>query len=305
MIKPVKHPPARSKSLNVLGNRVRYIEDSEHENHHGKIVLPSRNYKCGGQEARDFLFAITQGIQRYVQRREGLRGKRTERSWGEYVYSSEEGTVPKADGTAMEPCLSAEERDAVEQALLAGPFGRSPCRTAWHIDVQSGRCDCHFLVGAHDDRGVIWANDGFGKGKKNLKLELERIEEAIVARLNLRRRPPGRQLRTPREAHIRSRKKAGKKTLAQKLAALGWNGQPDKLAPLVEKLGYQVIKQTAKTITVDAAAQKPDGKRKRRRYTISTLGGNGGGGTKGGAPSTMSGGGKPRDQELHIIGPDM
>jgi hypothetical protein len=268
MIKPVPHSPAKRKSVAVLGSRVRYIADNAHKNHQNKIVLPSRNHRCGGQETTDFFSAITKGIQRYSQRREGKPGKRTGRSWGEYCYSSEEGTVPRKDGTGMEPCLSAEEREESENVFLAGPLGRGSCRHGWHIDLVTGRCDWHCLAGEHDELGVIWPNDGFGKGMKCLKLELERIEEVLLARLN-RKRPPERQLKTARQRHREKRKKAGKLTCAQKLAAGKWDGSPEKLTEAAEQAGYVVHTQTKKSITVQSLDCKK--RPKKIRYGIATL----------------------------------
>jgi len=268
MIKPVKHPPAKRKSLKVLGVRVRYIADPAHENHEDKVVMPSKNHKCGGQGAADFFAAIIQGIQRYSKRRGGKPGKRTKRSWGEYCYSSEEGTVPKTDGTGMEPCLSADEREEAEERFLAGPLGRGSCRHGWHIDLVTGRCDWHCLAGEHDERGVIWANDGFGKGKKCLKLELERIEEDLLAKLN-RQRLPERQLKTTRQRHKENRRKAGKLTFAQKLAAAKWDGAPEKLGGAAERAGYAIHAQTEKSITVHSLKFKKEPKV--IRYTLTTL----------------------------------
>lgn len=268
MIKPVKHPPNKRTSLNVLWVRVRYIADPNHKNHIGKLVLPSKNHRCAGKEEKDFLLAIILGIQRYVLRRAGKRGKRTKRSWGEYCYSSEEGTVQRKDASGMEPCLNADEREVVESRFLAGPLGRGAGRHGWHIDLVTGRCDWHDLGGEHDDRGVIWPNDGFGKGKKCLKLELERIEEDLLAELN-RRRPPDQQLKTTRQRHVENRRKAGNLTFAQKLVAGKWDGTPETLTETANRAGYVVHAQTAKSITVHSIDFKIEPKK--IRYVIETL----------------------------------
>lgn len=204
----------------------------------------------------------------------------------------------------MEPCLNSDERDIVERRFLEGPIGRGSARLGWHICRITGRCDLHILPSIHDDYGVIWTNDGFGNGKKNLKLELERLEEEILRQLNTRR-AQDRQLQNPRQVHTRNRKKAGKKTLAQKLADIGWDGQHDKLAAAVRRLGYKVFKQTAKTITVDAPARKPSGKEKRTRYTISTLAGKVGSGEMASPKQTSPDGLPSGNQGLNLIGPDM
>lgn len=284
--------------MKVLFCRVRYIADPDDKNHADKVVLPSRNHNCAGNKMWHFLLSVIRRFHKYKERRQGKRGKRTRKKWEEYIYSSENGSMVGVDGT-KEPCLNSDERDILERGFLAGPIGRGSARLGWHICKITGRCDLHILPSIHDAVGVIWTNQGFGNGKKNLKLELERIEEKLLRQIN-RRRAHDRQLKTPRQAHTSSRKKAGKKTLAQKLAAIGWAGQHDKLAAAVQKLGYKVIKQTAKTITVDAPARKPGGKQKRTRYTISTLAGNvGGGGKASGSPDSLRPGG------LNIIGPNM
>lgn len=268
MIKPAKHSTPARTSLKVLERRVRYIADPDHGNHAAKLVLPSKNHNCSGQGASDFMQAVQEGIGRYQSRREGRRGKRTRRIWEEYCYSSPEGSVPKADGSGMEPCLNPDECAEAERRFLAGPLGRGSCRHGWHIDLVTGRCDWHCLAGEHDSRGVIWANDGFGKGQKNLKLELERIEEDLLAELN-RRRPPHQQLKSARQRNKEKRRKAGKLTFAQKLVVIGWDGTPKTLTEAAERAGYVVHAKTKKSITVHSKACKS--KPKVIRYTIATL----------------------------------
>ena len=268
MIKPSPHSAGAKTSLKVLWRQVLYIADPDDSNHVDKLVLPSRNHNCGGQEARHFLFAVMRKRSVYNHRRCGKRGKRTKRKWEEYIYSSENGMVPIADGTGMEPCLNDDERQLVEKRLLAGPIGRGSARLGWHIDKKTGRCDCHILVSVHDDYGVVWMNDGFGKGKMNLGLELERIEERLVEKLNAER-PPPLWLKTTRQRHREKRKMAGNPTFAEKLVIAGWDGKMDSLQTAAEKAKYQVIKQTKGTIEVKLVEE---GKRqKESRYHLETL----------------------------------
>jgi len=268
MIKQAPHSAESKTSMTVLARRVKYIADPDDKNHQNKQVLPSKNHHCRGQAAEDFVQAIEEGVRRYCLYREGKRGKCTKRRWEEYCYSSQEGTLPRSDGSGMEPCLNEVEREKLEQGFLAGPIGRAPVRFGWHIDSITGRCDCHFLVGVHDDQGVIWMNDGFGHGKKNLKLLLERIEEEIIDALN-RRRMRDRQLKTARQRHEENRRKAGKFTFAQKLAIAGWGGKPESLPKAARLAGYDCLAQTVKSITVQSiqVVKRP----KKNRYTLATL----------------------------------
>ena len=268
MIKWVKHTLSKRKSIKSLSGRIRYIADPTHANHLNKIVLSPKNHKCRGPDERSFFAEIVKGKQRYLHRRTGKRGKRTSICWGEYCYSSPEGTVPHKDGQGRQPSLNAKERDEVEQHILAGPIGRGACRFGWHIDVFTGRCDAHFLFAAHDERGVIWANDGYGKGQKCLKLELERLEEELIKLLN-KQRPPDQQLMTPRQRHSQNRKNAGRLTFAEKLLATGWDGTAETLISAAQQADYVIHAQTAKTITVRSNRQQ--NRPKIMRYVIATL----------------------------------
>ncbi len=111
-------------------------------------------------------------------------------------------------------------------------------------------------------------NDGFGKGGKSLKLELERIEEDLVMVLN-RGRPPDRQLRTARQRHKEKRLEAGKQTFAEKLAASSWDGNPETLTEIAERAGYVVHSQSKKSITVHSTEFKKNPKI--MDYNIPTL----------------------------------
>ena len=268
MIKVAKHSASSRKSMRGLADRVIYIEDPVHKNHQNKLVLESKNHRCGGCTAKDFMISIIGGFHRYNKCREGKRGKRTKKLWEEFCYSSEEGSVPRPDGSGMEACLNVEEREKAEQRILKGPIGRGSVRLNWHIDLITGRCDCHFLVGIHDEKGVIWINDVFGHGKKSLKLELERIEEELLQELN-RRRSNDLQLQTPRQRHIQARKKAGKMTFAMKLVAVRWDGTSETLSNAAQQAGYFVHNQTAKAITVHSLEFKK--KPKEIRYNLPNL----------------------------------
>lgn len=267
MIKPTPHSRQARSSLKALWRRVLYIVDPKDKNHLGKLMLPARNHNCTGQDARHFLLAVVHCGKQYKKRREGKRGKRTRMKWGENIFSSQEGAVPRADGTGMEPCLSAEERATVEKAFLAGPFRNAAIRLAWHICLRTGRCDCHFLVSECDDQGVVWENLGYGKGQKNLKLEFERIEEKFIRLLNAGR-SSDLHLKNARQAHIEKRKAAGQLTFAEKLSKVGWNAQAGTLPQAVERAGYKLIKLTGKQVIVQNLATA---KIKQIKYNLSTL----------------------------------
>lgn len=267
MIKPVKHSKSDRSSLKVLWTRVRYVSDPNDKNHRGKDISQSWNHNCAGQKPKHFLFAVARSRQKYVKRRQGKRGKRTRKKWEEYVYSSENGMVRREDGAGMQPCLSQIERNKVEEDFLPGPFAKASVRVGWHIDRLTGRCDCHFLVSEYDDQGIVWQNDGFGKGKKNLKLELERIEENLLRELN-KGRPPDQNLENARQRHMANCRKVGKLTFAQKLAKAGWDENAHTLVKLAEQLGYEVLATGGKSITVrNKMTRNP----KAIQYGIATL----------------------------------
>ncbi len=266
MIKNVKHSGGSLASLKSLWGRVKYIVDARDKNHIDKLVLPARNHGCTGDGPESFVGECENRFQRYQSARKGKCGKRTKKIWKEYVYSSEYGKCQDATGKVL-PCLNEEERAEIERALLAGPIGRGVARLAWHIDLCTGRCDLHVLVCIYDCTGKNWENDGYGKGAKNLHLELERSEEALLVKFNAYR-SPSEKLKTPRQRHNEKRRAAKQRTFSGKLVASGWDGKPEALVEAAEAAGYSVSSLSEKSIVVRNQYTK---KNKDKRYNIKTL----------------------------------
>jgi len=264
MIKLVRHSAWARTQLGRLEQRAKYLGDQNHPNHLNKIVLPPRNVHCVGDSALAIRVAAAVKFDSYLCHRGGKRGKRTRRKWEEIVYSTPPSTQEDEKGKML-PCLTQDERDRIESVFLKGPIQGCPARLAWHIDQESGRCDLHVLVSAINDRAVVWLNDGFGKGQQNLKLELERLVELALELINLRRRGQ-HPILTARQAHDRNRRKAGKLTLAEKLAGQQWDGRIASLPRVLIELGYELIKLTEKQIVIQAQNSA-----KILRYGLKTL----------------------------------
>ncbi len=250
MIKLVSHSPIARTQLGRLVRRAEYLGDAKHRNHIGKTITGLRNIDCIDQSALALRVEVEIKFEDYLFFRSGKRGKRTSRRWEELIYSSPPSTQRDENSNVL-PCLDERERDIIEQAILAGPVRGCPARLAWHIDLETGRCDLHILVSEINELNVVWVNHEYGHGKKNLKLELERVEEEALDIIN-RNRDLEHKIPTPRQVHARKRKSAGKETLAEKLARAGWDGDVSSLLLLLRELGYKIIKNTAKRIWVQA-----------------------------------------------------
>jgi len=60
----------------VLGLRVRYIADADHGNHENKLVLPSKNHNCLGQQV-----TVTLPPRDYDSVRRMAKEKKVSASW--------------------------------------------------------------------------------------------------------------------------------------------------------------------------------------------------------------------------------
>ena len=264
MIKIVKHSRTSLSRLGVLERRARYIENAAHRHHRNKRVVGVRNMRCLGESLRALVVSVELRFEDYLFARAGKCGKRTARKWLEIIYSSPLSERRDGEGNVI-PCLDKRERNIVEEAMFAGLMSGCLGRLGWHVDIETGRCDMHIVASSINDRNRPWINDGFGHGGKNLKLELERIEERALHAIN-RDRAPEHRILTPREVHTLKRKKSGKQTLAEKLAKAAWDGEVSSLPAALIKLGYQIAKQTAKKIWVQATESK-----KTIAYRLATL----------------------------------
>lgn len=120
----------------ALRRKAEYISDAGHENHAGKEVLPARNYNCPDQSLDTFLAEMRETDRGYRDHREGLQGGEIDRYWEEMVYSSQPGAY-----------LTAEERERIEQMIIARFGPNAIVRTSWHLG-KDGRADLHVLMSA-------------------------------------------------------------------------------------------------------------------------------------------------------------
>lgn len=123
-------------SWDALRRKAEYISDATHDNHAGKEVLPARNYNCPDQSLVTFLLRMNEFDRGYRDYRTGIQGDPIDRLWEEMVYS----TLPGA-------YLTAEERDRIEQMIIARFGPNAIVRTAWHLSPD-GRADLHVLMSA-------------------------------------------------------------------------------------------------------------------------------------------------------------
>jgi hypothetical protein len=255
VIKRTRFSRASRGSLKRLIDRCDYSADADHPNHVGKIIHRPTTAGCDGITVDDFLTKILDLYQAYEKGRAGKKGNRTTKLFEEFVYSCPIGTF-----------LSPAERKTVNGGLRQRLWNNVPILPVWHEDPVSGRSDLHVLAGAYTDSDppLVFTSAGFGHGAKNILLEMERAEDEVLQLLN-QRRARERWILSARETRRLALIKAGKKTLVQRLAKI-WDGKGKTLQDALLKLGYFVLKLTAKTVTVARnAAARP------RRYLIATL----------------------------------
>ena len=255
MIKRTRFSRTSRASLKRLIDRCDYYSDPGHQNHIGKILHPPTAHGSGGGGADYFLNKILDLYGAYEKSRAGKKGNRTTKLFEEFIYSS----PPFA-------CLSKEERQTIKTGLLNRFLPNVPVLAAWHEDPLSGRSDLHLLTGAHTDSDppLVFTSAGYGNGNKHILLALERAADEVIHEINLRRRRD-QWLLSARETKRLAMIKAGKKTLAQQLAKV-WDGQRKTLAAALRRLGYLVLKMTAKTVLIARNAFAHP-----RQYVIATL----------------------------------
>ncbi len=242
-------------SLATLLGRAVYLPSTEHTNHLGKVIHPVGVYHCTGDSVLDFLSTVLESLDRYLEARKGKKGNCTRKLLEEFIQSFDEG----AD-------LSAEERKFTKEQFIEKMFRHVPLMVGEHEDTILERVDLHFVVGGYTNHQPprVFTTDGFGHGGKNILLEMERVEAAILKVINAKR-PPERQILSAREKKKLLMKKKGIKSLGQKLAG-NWNGRRATLRRALLQLGYYVRKMTAETVTVARNAWS-----RGRRYLIETL----------------------------------
>jgi hypothetical protein len=250
MISLTTRSPVRAASQKVLRRRVAYLEDRQHESHRDKIIYPARNYNCFGDDGEDFVQACIRTDDAYQAARLGRPGKPSKSLFNELIYSSDLGAH-----------LTDLERESIE-LLTINEFARNtPCRTAWHTNASTGRADLHILAAAKDDdyppRVSLWRSFGGSKGR-HLYHTMDLVDARIAKQLN-KVRPKEKKIRSARKAHkqrIQTLTGKVKADLAKELAPLGL--AMSELRKGIEKLGYKVLKETAKNISVlFAGAKRP------------------------------------------------
>jgi hypothetical protein len=255
VIKRTRFSKTSRASLKRLIDRCDYIQDAGHPNHTGKIIHPAVASGCSGIKVDDFLTRVLDLYGGYERSRAGKKGNRTTKLFEEFVYSS-----------PADVALSKQERQTVREELRQRLWSNVPILAAWHEDPLLGRSDLHFLTGAHTDSDppLVYTSASYGHGKKHIALEMERAEDQVLLLLN-RQRARERWILSARETKRLAMAKAGKKTLAQRLAKV-WDGKRETLKEALRKLGYLVLKLTAKTVRIALNAwSRP------RQYVIATL----------------------------------
>jgi len=259
MIKKTKFGKASKAKRRTLQERITYISDVTHPHHVGKTVYAARNYYCDDNTPKAFELKAVECFKRYDKNRYGKKGNRTKKLFEEHIYSS-----------ADDAFLTDSERRLIEKALIENAFNFVPVRTAWH--VGKGRSDLHILSAGYTDDipPSVHLSTDFGHGKRDFLLTLERAERDALDEIN-RQREPSRKILSAREAKRRNMKKVGAKTLAEKLAAI-WDGKTESIQRAIQKLGFEVVKLTKKSVSI-ISAKKQDGNQKPRprRYNLETL----------------------------------
>lgn len=190
---------ARAASRAVLEKRVAYISDPNHPDHSGakkKTIYPARNYNvpCCDQSPEGFMSELARLIGDYCQCRRGKRGKRSRRLFEEIIYSTE-----------PEAWLNAEGREEIERRIIRRFGAMAVCRTAWHVDEKTGRCDLHVLVSAinldYPPALTLWSEFG-GTDNDHIYSAMDRLDAEIADYLNS---TPERQKAKTKSAKLRHR----------------------------------------------------------------------------------------------------
>lgn len=232
----------RASSKKVLRRRVAYLEDKAHESHRDKIIYPAKNYNCPDQTGEAFVNRCIALDADYQAARLGRPGRPSTSLFNEIIYSSDVGAH-----------LTDLERESIE-LLTINEFARNtPCRVAWHVNQATGRADLHILAAAKDDdyppKVSLWRSFGGSKGR-HLYHTMDLVDARIAKQLN-KSRSPEKKIRSARKAHKeRVQELTGKKkpNLATELAPLEL--PMSGLRKGIEKLGYKVVKETDKNISV-------------------------------------------------------
>lgn len=201
----------------------------------------------------------------YFRCRGGKLGKRSHRLVEELVYSSMVGAW-----------LTAEERQEIEKRIVARFGSLAVCRTAWHVDEKTGRCDLHVLISAknmdYPPSLTLWANFG-GRDRDHIYATMDSLDVEITRFLNRR---PERQ-KTIKSAKLRHMEATveviGRRVpLADELAWYFYKIEKpakideDAITAAIKALRHKVLKVPGRSVSVVFRGRKEP-----RRYNLADL----------------------------------
>ena len=261
----------RAASRVVLRTRVAYISAPNHPDHSGakkKTIYPARNYNVpyGDQSPEAFMAALNRLIEDYFRCRRGKRGKSSRRLFEEIIYSTMVGVW-----------LTAEEREEIEKRIIRRFGAMAVCRTAWHVDEKTGRCDLHILISAinldYPPAVTLWSEFG-GTDRDHLYSVMDKLDVEIARYLNRR---PERQKAKLKSAKRRHREAAaeviGKQPqLGDELARFFFDRKkPTEIDEAAITEAIRALDHKVKKITRRSVPVVFRGRKKPRRYNFANL----------------------------------
>lgn len=155
---------SKKASTEALNKRIEYCEDANHPDHKGLILHPGKNYNCGPTKA-DFVAAVEDAHQKYLEVRDGKPGKRDSNLWEEYICCMGEGCYHQTS-----------EREAIEFMMIDEICPDSPARAIWKENPVTGK-DILFIIFSKKN------SEGNPNARYGLKL-MQALEKQIANLLN-------------------------------------------------------------------------------------------------------------------------
>ena len=239
MIK-IEHDRDRRKlrAIKPLNDYLDYLEDTTHEDHEGMILMPGRNYNCGGTTRDDFVDAVIDMQSNYLIVREGESGKRSADLWGEIIYNLGKGVYH-----------TPEEREKIERKILSRIAPNTPARCYWHVNPDGGYDDLHIVIAAKNLKGKMALQRTATHTLKRLK----QLDGVFATYLNIRARLVPKRQPGIKPAHLVAKEKAREKSkvaghpkpspLAKQIAmrAKGKEVTAENLPDYLNQLGITVL----------------------------------------------------------------
>ena len=234
-----------------------------------KTIHPARNYNVAGDDQTHLAFIadVIRLNDDYFRCRGGKLGKRSHRLFEELIYSTQPGAW-----------LTGEERDEIERRIVSRFGGMAVCRTAWHVDEKTGRCDLHVLLSAknldYPPALTLWAEFG-GRDRDHIYATMDSLDVEIARYLN---RTPERAKSKLQSAKLRHRTVASdivgpKQPLRLALAKRLFKAKkkPEEinekiLITTIESIGHEVVGPIGRSIPVLFKGRKEP-----RRYNLESL----------------------------------